>query len=116
MIRSAQEGHVSSSSLVAHSSSSKASVCTRALRFAARFRYLGLLGYVLEWLMSATHLSQRLHRSLRQLTSPKAHLLAVTCILIGHCAEHMHQEDENHEQEARIAALESRVLGAKKNA
>eukprot|EP00427_Karlodinium_veneficum_P015330 CAMPEP_0169128926 /NCGR_PEP_ID=MMETSP1015-20121227/36843_1 /TAXON_ID=342587 /ORGANISM="Karlodinium micrum, Strain CCMP2283" /LENGTH=43 /DNA_ID= /DNA_START= /DNA_END= /DNA_ORIENTATION= len=30
-------------------------------------------------------------------------------VLVGHMAEHVHQEEENHAQEARLAALEARA-------
>mmetsp|Transcript_50699 Transcript_50699/g.151718 ORF Transcript_50699/g.151718 Transcript_50699/m.151718 type:complete len:118 (+) Transcript_50699:59-412(+) len=74
-----------------------------------RLRYLGLLGYALEWLLEASHASHQLHRWLHRLHSPKVQLLAITMVLAGHLAEHAHQEEENHHQEERLAAIEARL-------
>mmetsp|Transcript_46702 Transcript_46702/g.144290 ORF Transcript_46702/g.144290 Transcript_46702/m.144290 type:complete len:120 (+) Transcript_46702:31-390(+) len=74
-----------------------------------KLRYLGLAGYLLEWLLEASHVSHRLHRLLHKLHSPKVQLLAITMVLAGHLAEHLHQEEENHHQEHRLAALEARL-------
>mmetsp|Transcript_62272 Transcript_62272/g.166508 ORF Transcript_62272/g.166508 Transcript_62272/m.166508 type:complete len:118 (-) Transcript_62272:42-395(-) len=74
-----------------------------------RLRYLGLLGYALEWLLEASHASHRLHHWLHKLHTPKVQLLAISMVLAGHLAEHAHQEEENHHQEERLAALEARL-------
>mmetsp|Transcript_2175 Transcript_2175/g.5384 ORF Transcript_2175/g.5384 Transcript_2175/m.5384 type:complete len:110 (-) Transcript_2175:73-402(-) len=78
-----------------------------------KLRYLGLLGYAIEWLLEATHVSRRMHRWFHRLTSPRVHLLAISCVLAGHFAEHLHQEEENHAQEERIAALEAQLSSKK---
>merc|ERR1719291_929381 len=83
------------------------------LHLFAKLRYLGMLGYALEWLLEATHVSKRMHHWLHRFTTPRVHLLAISCVLLGHMAEHHHQEEENHEQEARIAALESALESSK---
>ena len=35
-------------------------------------RYLGLLGYALEWLLEASHASSRMHKILHSINTPKA--------------------------------------------
>eukprot|EP00933_Yihiella_yeosuensis_P068726 TRINITY_DN7467_c4_g1_i1.p1 TRINITY_DN7467_c4_g1~~TRINITY_DN7467_c4_g1_i1.p1 ORF type:complete len:125 (+),score=20.90 TRINITY_DN7467_c4_g1_i1:87-461(+) len=74
-----------------------------------KLRYLGLAGYFLEWILEATHSSKRLHHLLHRINTPKVHLLAITMVLAGHLAEHLHQEEENHHQEDRLAKLEAAV-------
>merc|ERR1740122_865135 len=81
------------------------------MRVLVRLKYLGLLGYALEWILEAGHVSKRLHHWLHRykLNSPKVHLLAISFVLAGHLAEHAHQEEENHHQEERMAILEARL-------
>mmetsp|Transcript_94491 Transcript_94491/g.211821 ORF Transcript_94491/g.211821 Transcript_94491/m.211821 type:complete len:116 (-) Transcript_94491:45-392(-) len=74
-----------------------------------KLRYLGLLGYALEWVLEASHVSHKLHGWLRGLHNPKVQLLAISMVLAGHLAEHAHQEEENHHQEERLATLEARL-------
>eukprot|EP00929_Paragymnodinium_shiwhaense_P087885 TRINITY_DN48034_c0_g1_i1.p1 TRINITY_DN48034_c0_g1~~TRINITY_DN48034_c0_g1_i1.p1 ORF type:complete len:115 (+),score=14.63 TRINITY_DN48034_c0_g1_i1:131-475(+) len=88
---------------------SKADTKKVLLHFLCKLRYLGLIGYGLEWLLEASHVSKRLHHWLHRLVNPKMHLLAISCVLVGHVAEHLHQEEENHHQEAHIRALEKRL-------
>mmetsp|Transcript_29956 Transcript_29956/g.56185 ORF Transcript_29956/g.56185 Transcript_29956/m.56185 type:complete len:114 (-) Transcript_29956:154-495(-) len=74
-----------------------------------RLRYLGLFGYALEWLLEACHSSSKLHKLLHPINTPKFHLLAITMVLAGHVAEHLHQEEENHHQEAHLAHLHAEL-------
>ncbi|CAE7833706.1 unnamed protein product [Symbiodinium necroappetens] len=74
-----------------------------------RLRYLGLFGYALEWLLEACHSSSKLHTMLHRINTPKFHLLAITMVLAGHVAEHLHQEEENHHQEAHLASLRAEL-------
>merc|ERR1719382_1306295 len=61
-----------------------------------------MAGYLLEWILKASHVNHKLHRWLHRLDSPRVHLLAITMVLTGHAAEHLHQEEENHEQEEHL--------------
>ena len=79
------------------------------MKLVARLRYLGLLGYALEWLLEACHASSRLHKMLHSIQTPKVHLLAISMVLAGHVAEHLHQEEENHHQEAHLHELRSEL-------
>eukprot|EP00440_Ansanella_granifera_P056399 gb/GFBE01061123.1/.p1 GENE.gb/GFBE01061123.1/~~gb/GFBE01061123.1/.p1 ORF type:complete len:132 (+),score=28.60 gb/GFBE01061123.1/:1-396(+) len=74
-----------------------------------RLRYMGIAGYALEWILEACHSSSRLHRWLHHINTPKFHLLAITLVLAGHVAEHLHQEEENHHQEAHLADLRAEL-------
>eukprot|EP00930_Biecheleria_cincta_P086304 TRINITY_DN75611_c0_g1_i1.p1 TRINITY_DN75611_c0_g1~~TRINITY_DN75611_c0_g1_i1.p1 ORF type:complete len:131 (-),score=18.76 TRINITY_DN75611_c0_g1_i1:107-499(-) len=78
-----------------------------------RLRYLGLAGYALEWLLEACHSSHRLHKLLRHINTPKFHLLAISMVLAGHVAEHLHHEEEHHHQETHLAHLRSELAKRK---
>ena len=84
------------------------------LKFVARLRYLGLLGYALEWLLEASHASSKLHKILHSINTPKVHLLAISMVLAGHVAEHLHQEEENHHQEAHLEELRTQIKQLRK--
>ncbi|CAE8702004.1 unnamed protein product, partial [Polarella glacialis] len=79
------------------------------LKILVRLRYLGLAGYGLEWLLEAVHSSHRLHKLLGFVNTPRVHLIAITLVLAGHIAEHVHQEEENHHQEAHLASLQAEI-------
>mmetsp|Transcript_46676 Transcript_46676/g.110999 ORF Transcript_46676/g.110999 Transcript_46676/m.110999 type:complete len:118 (-) Transcript_46676:352-705(-) len=86
------------------------------LKLLAKLKYLGLLGYALEWLMEYAHVNHKFGRWLGRcapLRVPKAQLLAVTMIIVGHVAEHLHHGDEHHHHEHRIAELEARLAEGK---
>eukprot|EP00429_Kryptoperidinium_foliaceum_P064238 CAMPEP_0176063624 /NCGR_PEP_ID=MMETSP0120_2-20121206/31733_1 /TAXON_ID=160619 /ORGANISM="Kryptoperidinium foliaceum, Strain CCMP 1326" /LENGTH=169 /DNA_ID=CAMNT_0017397199 /DNA_START=50 /DNA_END=554 /DNA_ORIENTATION=- len=87
----------------------QASILSVLLRLFTGLKNLGLAGYALEALLKLSHASHRAHHKLHFLDTPRIHLLAVLMILTGHLAEHLHQEEENHHQEARLAGLESRL-------
>merc|ERR1719240_390469 len=78
-------------------------------RRAALLGYLGLGGHVIEWVCELTHVSKAAHRRLHGPALHRLGLFAVTCIIVGHLAEHVHQEEENHHQEHRIHTLEERL-------
>lgn len=79
------------------------------IKLLIRLRYLGLAGYALEWILEACHTNKRLHHMLHRLLTPKVHLLAITMVLAGHIAEHLHHEEEVHEQEEHIAHLRAEI-------
>mmetsp|Transcript_24389 Transcript_24389/g.44172 ORF Transcript_24389/g.44172 Transcript_24389/m.44172 type:complete len:127 (+) Transcript_24389:65-445(+) len=92
-----------------HTPSGLKAFWTALARLLIRMRYMGLAGYALEWLLEACHSSSRLHKLLKSINTPKFHLLAISMVLAGHVAEHMHQEEENTHQEAHLAHLQSEL-------
>eukprot|EP00746_Dinoflagellata_sp_MGD_P014337 gnl/MRDRNA2_/MRDRNA2_131372_c0_seq1.p1 gnl/MRDRNA2_/MRDRNA2_131372_c0~~gnl/MRDRNA2_/MRDRNA2_131372_c0_seq1.p1 ORF type:complete len:166 (+),score=28.21 gnl/MRDRNA2_/MRDRNA2_131372_c0_seq1:63-500(+) len=78
-------------------------------RRAALLGWLGLGGHLIEWVCELTHVSKSAHRRLHGPALHRLGLFAVTCIIVGHLAEHVHQEDENHHQEHRFHILEERL-------
>lgn len=87
----------------------KASLSHALLHVFSSFKNLGILGYVLEALLEFMHINKKANRKLRILHKPWMHLAAILMIIVGHLAEHVHQEEENHEQEVRIASLEKKL-------
>eukprot|EP00435_Cladocopium_sp_Y103_P071708 s523_g38.t1 len=96
--------------------SSLGALWVAVVKLLARLRYLGLLGYALEWLLEASHASSRMHKILHSINTPKVHLLAISMVLAGHIAEHLHQEEENHHQEAHLHELRMEVQKLRKGA
>ena len=72
------------------------------------------MGYALEWFIQLSHVSHAVHHRFKKILTPKFHLLAISFVLLGHMAEHTHQEEENEHQEARIAVLEASLLQIQK--
>mmetsp|Transcript_41651 Transcript_41651/g.90785 ORF Transcript_41651/g.90785 Transcript_41651/m.90785 type:complete len:129 (-) Transcript_41651:241-627(-) len=99
------------SSVVPHGHGHGMSVWQFLLHLFCKLRCLGLVGYGLEWILELSHANHKVHRRIRRYTGPKFRLLAMSMVLAGHLAEHIHQEEENHEQEDRIKALELRLAG-----
>ncbi|CAE7692633.1 unnamed protein product [Symbiodinium pilosum] len=93
----------------AHAKTGLAAFWAAVLKLVFRLRYLGLFGYFLEWLLEACHSSGKLHKLLHPINTPKFHLLAITMVLAGHVAEHLHQEEENHHQEAHLENLRAEL-------
>ena len=60
------------------------------------FKFVGLIGYMVEWTIEMSHNNTRLHHILHQHAS-KMGLLAVTMVILGHATEHFHQEEEIEE-------------------
>ncbi|CAK0865981.1 unnamed protein product [Prorocentrum cordatum] len=129
------------------------------LKQVARLRFLGLLGYLLEWLLEGTHMNKTLHYLVpwRGATRARVAMAAITMVfvtphacsnlccsrlpsfiarraprgrvlhagsgpassggrrstvLVGHVAEHLHQEEENHHLEERMRRIEARLTPA----
>lgn len=89
------------------------SMLSMLLQLFAGLKNLGIAGYALEAVLELMHTSKRAHHKLHFLNKPWVHLAAVLMVLTGHLAEHVHQEEENQHQEARIAALEASVAQLK---
>eukprot|EP00428_Durinskia_dybowskii_P072678 CAMPEP_0170398196 /NCGR_PEP_ID=MMETSP0117_2-20130122/23274_1 /TAXON_ID=400756 /ORGANISM="Durinskia baltica, Strain CSIRO CS-38" /LENGTH=172 /DNA_ID=CAMNT_0010654739 /DNA_START=103 /DNA_END=619 /DNA_ORIENTATION=- len=112
-------GHTSSHAVVPHGHGhGEKSALGMLLHLFTKLKNLGIAGYALEALLELGHTSKRAHHRFHFLHKPWVHLLAILMILTGHLAEHVHQEEENHHQEARLADLEAKVaaLGAAKKA
>mmetsp|Transcript_56422 Transcript_56422/g.150936 ORF Transcript_56422/g.150936 Transcript_56422/m.150936 type:complete len:99 (-) Transcript_56422:81-377(-) len=82
-------------------------------RLASSLKFFGIIGHLIELLGEMSHASKRAPRWLHKFHNPKFGVLAIIMVIVGHLAEHVHQEHENHHQELRLAALEAQV--AKKN-
>mmetsp|Transcript_63299 Transcript_63299/g.159633 ORF Transcript_63299/g.159633 Transcript_63299/m.159633 type:complete len:153 (-) Transcript_63299:184-642(-) len=82
---------------------------TLLLHIFIKLKYLGLAGHLLEALLELMHVSKKANHRLRFLHKPWMHLAAIGMVIVGHLAEHAHQEEENHEQEHRIALLEKNL-------
>merc|ERR1719401_2919608 len=103
-------GQVSSKVVVAHGHrSGQATLVVGLLHLFTKLKRLGIAGYALEALLELTHVSKRAHHRLSFLHKPWVHLMAILMIIVGHLAEHVHQEEENHHQEVRIAMLEKKL-------
>ena len=83
--------------------------------------FQGLFGYLVEWCLELSHVSPRVHHLLHHLIhgnrAARMGLFAISCVLVGHYSEHLHQEHENHEQEHKIQVhVNPRVCSRKRAA
>mmetsp|Transcript_40923 Transcript_40923/g.61831 ORF Transcript_40923/g.61831 Transcript_40923/m.61831 type:complete len:115 (-) Transcript_40923:328-672(-) len=101
--------HSNGHAMVKHGHHSSGSLKVVLLHAFLKLKWLGLMSLFIEAMLESRHVSKRAHKYFHFLHKPWVHLALVIMEIVGHLAEHLHQEEENHEQEHRLHELEKVV-------